>query len=246
MARGLSTLAVVVLGLGAQACVTASGAGTRSASPAAAVDTNRFLVPAGYGTLHQEDIAVRLQVLGLQVRAIPLDETVIRLLSPDSYRTLQELATSQQETLEGISQRTSLRHLSLWYVTFTGLEQGETPFSPQEFQVTSVGRNFHPIDVIPITTGFGQQRLRQRETQSAMYVFDPQVDVNQPLTVQFQTARSTDWSLILSRIERERALVRSRAGVREPPRFRRSDRHEPPSTTIGRKADSVSLGRRSA
>jgi hypothetical protein len=229
MARGLSALALVAAGLGAQACVTAGGPAARAASPAAAVDTNRFLVPAGYGTLHQEDIAVRLQVLGLQVRAIPLDESVIRLLSPDSYRTLQGLATSQQETLESVSQRTSLRRLSLWYVTFTGLEQGETPFSPQEFQITSVGRDFHPIEVIPITTGFGQQRLRQRETQSAMYVFDPQVDVNQPLTVQFQTARSTDWSLILSRIERERALVRSRAGIRQPPLIRHSDRLAPPA-----------------
>jgi hypothetical protein len=104
----------------------------------------------------------------------------------------------------------------LWYVSFTGLEQGETPFSPQELRITSVGRDFHAIDVLPITTGFGQHRLRQRETQSALYVFDPQVDVNQPLTVQFQTSLSSDWGLVLSRIERERALVRSRAGIRNP------------------------------
>ena len=51
----------------------------------------------------------------------------------------------------------------------------------------------------------------------ALYVCDPQVDGNQPLTVQYETARSADWALILPRLERERALVRSRAGVRKDP-----------------------------
>jgi hypothetical protein len=50
--------------------------------------------------------------------------------------------------------------------------------------------------------------------QTALYAFDPQVDVNQPLTVQYETTRNSEWPLILSRIERERVLVRSRAGVR--------------------------------
>jgi len=84
-----------------------------------------------------------------------------------------------------------------------------------EFIVTSVGRDFRPIEVIPLTPGFGQQRLRQRDVQTALYAFDPQVDVNQPLTVTYETTRNSDWPLILSRIERERVLVRSRAGVKE-------------------------------
>ena len=83
-----------------------------------------------------------------------------------------------------------------------------------EFIVTSVGRDFRPIDVLPVTPGFGQQRLRQREVQTALYVFDPQVDVNQPLTVQYETTRNSEWPVILARIERERVLVRSRAGVK--------------------------------
>ena len=113
-----------------------------------------------------------------------------------------------------IAQRTGLHSFSLWQVRFYGVQQGETPFSPMEFILTSVGRDFRPIDVIPITSGFGQQRLRQRDSQYAVYVFDAQVDVNQPLTVQFETARSSEWTTELAKIERERALVRSRAGVR--------------------------------
>jgi hypothetical protein len=53
--------------------------------------------------------------------------------------------------------------------------------------------------------------LRQRETQSAIYLFDENIDLDQPLTVTFQTQRSDEWEQILTRVERERALVRARA-----------------------------------
>lgn len=40
-------------------------------------------VPAGFGTLRQDDIALKSSPAnGLQIRAIPLDERIIRLLSP--------------------------------------------------------------------------------------------------------------------------------------------------------------------
>jgi hypothetical protein len=84
-----------------------------------------------------------------------------------------------------------------------------------EFIISSVGREFRPLEVIPLTTGFGQQRLAQRERQSALYVFDPQIDVNQPLTVLYETTTSSDWTASLSKIERERAVVRSRAGLKK-------------------------------
>jgi len=177
-------------------------------------DSSRLLVPAGYGSLKQEDVAIRIALRGLQVQAIPLDETIIRLLSPDSYRALREQLTSRKPTLDSLARRTGLGGFSVWLVRFHGIEQGETPFSPMEFIVTSVGRDFRPIDVLPVTPGFGQQRLRQREVQQALFVFDPQLDVNQPLTVQYETTRNSEWSVILARIERERVLVRSRAGVK--------------------------------
>jgi hypothetical protein len=177
-------------------------------------DSSRLLVPAGYGSLKQEDVAIRVGRGGLQVQAIPLDETIIRVLSPDSYRALREQRTSRKARLDSLARRTGLGAFSVWLVRFHGLEQGETPFSPMEFIITSVGRDFRPIDVLPITPGFGQQRLRQREVQAALYVFDPQVDVNQPLTVQYETTRNSEWSVVLARIERERVLVRSRAGIK--------------------------------
>jgi hypothetical protein len=198
------------------ACTGGSQLAAVSTTPSAVSrDSSRLLVPAGYGSLKQEDVAIRVSQGGLQVQAIPLDETIIRVLSPDSYRALREQVTSRKLALDSLTRRTGLSGFSVWLVRFHGLEQGETRFSPMEFIVTSVGRDFRPIDVLPVTPGFGQQRLRQRDVQAALYVFDPQVDVNQPLTVQYETTRNTEWSVILSRIERERVLVRSRARVKQ-------------------------------
>ena len=68
-----------------------------------------------------------------------------------------------------------------------------------------------PVDAVPLTPGFGEQRLGQRETQAALFVFDGALDVNQPMTITFQTVQSTAWDAILRRVERERSLIRSRA-----------------------------------
>ena len=206
-------LSVLML-LTANACSGAPasrGAGTSPPAPAITRDTVSRLVPAGFGSLKQDEIALRLQTQALQLKALPLDESVIRVLSPDSYRALHGLVTSQYSAVQEVVRRTGVHEPSLWYISFSTSELGETRFSPMELVITSVGRDFRPIDVIPMTPGFGSQRLRQREVQSALYVFDAQLNVNQPLTLQYENVRSTEWPTILERIERERVMVRSRA-----------------------------------
>jgi len=180
-------------------------------------DTIPGLPPPGFGTLRQDDISLRLTSSNLQVRATPLEESIIRLLSPDSYRAMSELKRSKSEAIAAVARRNAVRQLSLWYVSFFAVEQGETRFSPREFIITNVGRDFRPLDIIPLTPGFGEQRLRQNGRQDALYVFDGQVDVQQPLTVSYETARNDDWGTMLPQIERERALVKSRASARRAP-----------------------------
>ncbi len=176
-------------------------------------------VPTGFGTLRQDDVALKVSPAnGLQVRAIPLDERVIRLLSPDSYRSLRELLTSKERDLLAVKERNRLPNYSIWYVSFFAQEQGETRFSPQEFIINNTGRDFRPLDMLPITPGFGEYRLKQREVQSALLIFDGQIDVNQPITALMESTPSvTDWNRVIQRIERERALVRSRAASAPKP-----------------------------
>jgi len=192
------------------ACSPPSGANGVAVAPIIEDTTARAGIPAGYGSLRQDEIAIRLEPQGLIVRAIPLDESVIRLLTPDSYRALRDLEESNRRTIDGIARRSGGRSPDLWYVSFYGLEENAR-FSPMELVITSGGQDFRPIDVIPLSTGFGEQRLRQRETQSAVYVYPGDIDVDHPLTVSFQGQQSVIWEQLLQRIERERALVRARA-----------------------------------
>ncbi|HMG94728.1 MAG TPA: hypothetical protein VK565_00410 [Gemmatimonadaceae bacterium] len=190
---------------------TSTAAGQQNGvAPIADDTTGRANVPVGFGTLRQDEIAIRLELQGLIVRAIPLDENLIRLLTPDSYRALRELQESNKQSIAAVTRRTGGRAPDLWYVSFYGVEP-DVHFSPMELVITSAGRDFRALEVLPLSSGFGEQRLRQRETQSAIYLFDESIDLVQPLSVTFQNIRDDTWEQILTRVERERALVRARA-----------------------------------
>ena len=203
-------LAFAVISTAIAACSPPSANGTAAVAPIAEDTTARAGIPAGYGSLRQDEIAIRLEPQGLIVRAIPLDESVIRLLTPDSYRALRDLQESNRRTIDNIARRSGGRSPDLWYVSFYGLEENAR-FSPMELVITSGGQDFRPVDVIPLSSGFGEQRLRQRETQSAVYVYPGDIDVDHPLTVTFQGQQSVVWEQLLQRIERERALVKARS-----------------------------------
>ena len=211
--------AIAVAAIAAACGGSTPGQGASAVTPArpptppatTAGDTAPGIIPPGLGSLRQDDIAIRLTQLGLAVRATPLDESVIRTLSPDSYRALSELAASKHEEVARIARRTGQRALSSWYVTFFNTEQGEARFTPTSLTINNVGRDFRPIEIIPLTPGFGSQRLAQRESQSAIVLFDEALDANQPLTLTYESVSNSGWSATLQRIERERALIRARA-----------------------------------
>jgi hypothetical protein len=181
----------------------------RASGPSDDTLSNTGLVPAGYGSLRQDDIAIKVQLQNLLVKAIPLDEAVIRVLSPDSYRALRDLQESRRLDIANAARRFNADRFRLWYVAYYGL-QDNVQFSPMEFTVTNSGRQFRPLDVIPLSPGFGEQRLKQRETQSALYLFDGSLDAGQPITVTVENTTNDTWDDTIRRIERERALIRSR------------------------------------
>lgn len=201
---------VLMLGCSPPAAVGTGSGAIVATAPEIDDTTGLAVVPAGYGSLRQDDIALRLQPSGMIVRAIPLNENVIRLLTPDSYRALRDLKASNRVAIERIARRSGGSRLAAWYVSFYGL-QPDVRFSPMELVIRSAGQDFRPIDVIPLSTGFGEQRLGQRETQSALILYSGEIDVDHPLVVTFQGERNSSWEQTLQRIERERALVRARA-----------------------------------
>jgi hypothetical protein len=173
-------------------------------------DTAPALVPAGFGTLRQDDIALKLQVDQVQVRVIPLEESVIRVLAPDSYRSLHGLRESKREAIDRLAGRYMLRERNVWLVSFFGLAP-DARFSPGELTLSVSGRDYRPVEILALSTGFGEQRLAQRETQTALYLFGDGVNLNQPIIVRMQGREDPSWGDILQRVEQERALIRGRA-----------------------------------
>lgn len=215
MRQATFLLAAAALVHASSACAQQAPA-TRPAAPAlATADTNAAgIVPVGYGRLKQEAIALELRQTDLIVRLIPLDEGVIRTLAPDSYRTLRDIAESKRSVLTRVIAQRGLQRGNLWYVQFYGLAP-DARFSPLEVTITSGGREYRPIEVIPLSSRFGEQRVQPRDTQSAVYLFEDALDVNQPLVVAIGPDRSAGWTNVLRTLERERAFIRSR--TQQPP-----------------------------
>ena len=64
-----------------------------------------------------------------------------------------------------------------------------------------------------MTPGWGAQRLGQQETQMAIYAFDPGIDLETDLAVEYGAERNAGWEHILPVLQAERAKVRARAGT---------------------------------
>ena len=209
------------------ACVACGGASTtpapepQASSPPTrvAVDsTTSTLVPPGFGTLRQDDISIVLEGDGFRVSALPLDESVIRLLAPDSYRGLRSTVESKRQIIRQRASVRAVRDPRVWQVRFFG-RAPDARFVPTDITVTSGGREYRPIDVIGVSPGFSEQRLQPRETQTGLLIFEDGLDVSQPVVVSMGTARNTDWGwdppvAILKTLDTERATARARAAGR--------------------------------
>ena len=62
-------------------------------------------IPAGYGSLRRDDIVVRFSTGTIEVQVLPLDEQVIRLLAPDTYRSLHALVQSRYDDIAEAASR---------------------------------------------------------------------------------------------------------------------------------------------
>ncbi len=183
------------------------------AGAAAAQDTTTApgLVPAGYGTLRQEDIAVRLTTGTFQVRVLPLDERIIRLLAPDSYTALHRLVASMAPRIAAAAQQAGVHEPALFLVTFFGLQE-QARFVAEDVTITSRNRFFRPIAMLPITPRWNEQQLSQRETATAVYVYEDGIALFEPFAVSYGGATSNDWEQVLPTLDSERAAVLARAG----------------------------------
>lgn len=214
---GVFAVALVAAACGAPPPSTASQPRTAVGVERRSIDSSSAILPIGFGTLKQSDVEIALEPQSVHVAAIPLDESVIRALAPDSYRRLRATLDSKRAT---IAQRASMRGIrdpKVWYVRFYGLAP-DARFVATDLTVTSGGRDYRPFDVVPISSGFGEQRLQPRDTQTGLLLFEDGVDASQPMIVSMGAERSLDWDTngILKKLDAERALIRARAAGAKP------------------------------
>lgn len=173
---------------------------------AATDSTRRQLVPPGYGTLKQDEFSVGIRSGSLLVKVTPLNERVIRLAAPDTYNRLHALAESRRADAVA---RTGDTQVELFLVSFFSYEPDVT-FQPEDVQVEYNGMLLRPGTIIPLTPGWGRQRMGQQETQAAIYAFGETFDYELPLTIKYGMDQSLDWQRVIQRLETERSKIQSR------------------------------------
>ena len=179
--------------------------------------TAQDTLPIGFGTLKRDDIVVRLATDQVEIQVLPPDEQVIRLLLPDTYRSLSDLITSKRAPLDDAAQRAGVRHPTLVMVTFYGLVP-QARFAPEDINLTSRGRLFRPVGIVPLSPSWNGQQLEARQQAVALYLFDEGITFREPLTVSYAGLSNDGWSRGAMRaLERERARVLARAQARQGP-----------------------------
>jgi hypothetical protein len=201
MTRSAPLVALVALA----ACLPGTHAGAQGAAPAAMGDT----VPPGFGTLRRDDITLRFATAQLQLQILPLDERVIRLLAPDTYRSLEQLIQSKQKDIADAMSHAGTASPTLVLVTFYGQAPGAR-FSPEDVQIQSRGRLFRSQATVPLSPTWGTLQLDLRQQAVAIYLFEDGLTWSEDASADYQGAQAS-WSHSFQLLQQERARVRARA-----------------------------------
>jgi hypothetical protein len=175
-------------------------------------------IPAGYGSLRRDDVAIRFRTPQVEIQLLPLDEQVIRLLAPDTYQSLTALLRTRAAELAEAAERAGVARPMVFMVTFLGVVPAAR-FSPDDVTITSRGRLFRPVGVVPLSPRWGSYQLDAREQAAALYLYEDGIGLAEHLTVAYQGMANDAWGRAVSLLERERARVAARARTAtEPPR----------------------------
>lgn len=170
-----------------------------------------------YGTLSQNDLVLRVRNEDIDIRFIPLDPRVTRLLANDAFQALRTLLETRRRAIDSVAARAGVTEPGLALVTFFG-QHPDTRFDPQTLNLLVRNRVFQPLGVIPLGAKFSSQQLGVREQASAIYLFEEEIPVNDSFSLSYGALTSDDWQGKQGTLDRERARVASRVrGERKAP-----------------------------
>jgi hypothetical protein len=172
------------------------------------------LPPEAYGSLTQSDLTLRVVTPEIEVRMVPLDQRVARLMAPDAYRSLRGLVESRRTSIDSIARRSGTSRPGMALVTFYGQQAG-IRFDPQRVAVTFRNQYLQPIGIVPYSPRFNSQQLDVREQVSGIYLFQEELPVGDSFRFSYGSFNSDDWQNKQVMLDRERARVsgRSRSNV---------------------------------
>ncbi|HWZ29078.1 MAG TPA: hypothetical protein VNX15_10975 [Gemmatimonadales bacterium] len=172
-------------------------------------------LPVGFGTLKRDDILVGFSTGPLQIQILPLDESVTRLLLPDTYASLTRLISQRQSEIDDQAQRAAVRNPSLVLVTFFGMVS-QARFVPEDINLISRGRLFRPVGIVPLSPQWGGQQLDARQQATAIYLFENGIAFGEALTVSYEGMTNDSWTKAVQKLNLERVRVAGRASAKTP------------------------------
>ena len=174
------------------------------------------LPPGGFGSLTQNDLALHIRTTDIEVRFVPLDARVTRLLAKDSWESLRSVVASRRTAIDSVANASGVSRPGLALVTFFG-QRVNARFDPQTLTVMVRSREFRPLGIVPFSGRFTSQQLNVREQVSAIYLFEEDLPVNDSFTVLYAGQSSDDWQGKQRTLDRERGRValRERSSSRD-------------------------------
>lgn len=172
-------------------------------------------LPVGFGSLKRDNVVISFSTGQLQIQILPLDESVTRLLAPDTYTSLTDLIRQRQADIDDQAQRAGVRDPTLVMVTFFGMVS-QARFVPEDINLTSRGRLFRPVGIVPLSPQWGGQQLDARQQATAIYLFESGIAWGESLTASYEGMNNDSWSKTIQSLNTERMRVRSRASAKPP------------------------------
>jgi hypothetical protein len=199
-----------------RAWLAAGSAGATALSAQAPGPASSRLPLPGYGSLTQNDLALRVVTPDIEVRFIPLDQRVTRLLAKDSWASLQTLVQSRRAAIDSVAAMAGVSRPGLALVSFFA-QRVNARFDPQTLTVGVRNRVFRPLGIVPFSGKFTSQQLDVRDQVSGIYLFEQDLPVDDSFVISYNGINSGDWSSKQQQLDRERARValRARADVRD-------------------------------
>ena len=169
-----------------------------------------LLPPGGYGSLTQTDLALRVRTGELEVRFVPLDARVTRLLARDGWESLRSLLASRRASIDSVGDMSGVARPGLALVSCVG-QSANARVDPRTLTVMVRSRELRPLGIVPFSGRFTSQQLNVREQVSAIYLYAEDLPVNDTFTISYGGQTSDDWQDKQPTLDRERARVALRS-----------------------------------